>query len=162
MFYIFFANCSDTLGAVSDEITIILLQYFDVTSIIVVWYTMVLFVIQTQLNFVISMFSGLPAQLTASSGESKWSYLQRDFRLIKTVDESTCKQCLEHCSGFSTFGISLSRKKWQGHKAVLDSDPRQWPGQHCCQWQYWQQCLSRRTRAVLTNAQALYASACHC
>ena len=32
---------------------------------------------------------------------------------------------------FSTFGKSLSRKQWLGFKAVLDSDPGQWPGNYC-------------------------------
>ena len=64
-------------------------------------------------------------------------------------------------SEFSTFGISLSQKQWLGHKAVLDSDPGQWPRHHCGQWQHWQQCLSQRTRAVLSSARALHASACH-
>ena len=63
---------------------------------------------------------------------------------------------------FSTFGISLSLKQWLSHKAVLDSDPGQWPGHHCGQWQHWQQCLSHRTRAVLSSAQAPHASDCHC
>ena len=35
----------------------------------------------------------------------------------------------------STFGINLLHKQWLGHKAVLDSDPGQWPGHHCGQWQ---------------------------
>ena len=59
---------------------------------------------------------------------------------------------------FSTFGISLSQKQWLGHKAVLDSDPGQWPGHYCGQWQHWQQCLSHKTGAVLSSAQALHAS----
>ena len=55
--------------------------------------------------------------------------------------------------------ISLSPKQWPSHKAVLDSDPGQWLGHHCGQWQHWQQCLSHRTQEVLSSAQS---TACQC
>ena len=84
----------------------------------------------------------------------------RDFRLSKTVNESTGKQCLEHCSGI----FHISQKQWLSHKAVLDSDPGQWPGHHCGQCQHWQQCLRRleQCQAVLKHCMPVLVTAKHC